>query len=74
MFGLLFDLMQPESPSQLGGKIYEMMNMALSNKWAPQQPTFDMHSSQVPEAEVIAEPVPTLEAEITNPVESGSQK
>ncbi|GJT54503.1 heat shock protein 89.1 [Tanacetum coccineum] len=64
----------PESPSHFGGKIYEMMNMALSNKWGPQQPSFDMHSSQPQEAEIVAEPQPTLEAEVVEPVESGSQK
>jgi heat shock protein beta len=26
--------MQPENPAQLGGKIYEMMGMALSGKWS----------------------------------------
>ncbi|GJR03875.1 hypothetical protein Tco_0526859 [Tanacetum coccineum] len=69
-----FDMTQPESPSHFGGKIYEMMNMALSNKWGPQQPSFDMHSSQPQEAEIVAEPQPTLEAEVVEPVESGSQK
>lgn len=65
----------PESPSQLGGKIYEMMNMALTNKWAPQQPAFDMHSSHTQEAEIVAEPQPVVEeAEVVEPVESGSQK
>ncbi|MFS7921835.1 putative Heat shock protein Hsp90 family [Helianthus anomalus] len=64
----------PESPSQLGGKIYEMMNMALSNKWSTEQPAFNMHSSQTPEAEIVAEPQPTLEAEVVEPVETTSQK
>lgn len=73
--------MQPESPSQLGGKIYEMMSMALSNKWTTQQPAFDMHSSVTQEAEavtqeaeVVADTQQTLEAEIVEPVKSGSQK
>ncbi|KAJ0801465.1 putative Heat shock protein Hsp90 family [Helianthus annuus] len=64
----------PESPSQLGGKIYEMMNMALSNKWSTEQPVFNLHSSQTPEAEIVAEPQPTLEAEVVEPVETTSQK
>jgi heat shock protein beta len=25
---------QPDNPAQLGGKIYEMMGMALSGKWS----------------------------------------
>lgn len=42
-------LVQPENPAQLGGKIYEMMGMALSGKWSGAQ-------SQPLEAEVV-EPV-----------------
>ncbi|KAL8195409.1 hypothetical protein R6Q57_025812 [Mikania cordata] len=64
----------PESPSQLGGKIYEMMNIALSNKWSTQQPAFNMQSSQTQEAEIVAEPQPTLEAEVVEPVETTSHK
>ena len=58
-------LMQPDNPAQLGGKIYEMMGMAISGKWS----TFDVqHSvSQPPHME-------TVEAEVVEPVEAGSQK
>lgn len=49
----------PDNPAQLGGKIYEMMSMALSGKWSA--PT------EVPIPE-------TLEAEVVEPVEAGSQK
>uniref|UniRef100_A0A5B7BH53 Putative heat shock protein 83 isoform X1 n=1 Tax=Davidia involucrata TaxID=16924 RepID=A0A5B7BH53_DAVIN len=57
----------PESPSQLGGKIYEMMGLALSGKWgAPtvgfQQPAAQTHSQE------------TLEAEVIEPAEAGGQK
>ncbi|XP_057507238.1 heat shock protein 90-6, mitochondrial-like isoform X1 [Actinidia eriantha] len=57
----------PENPSQLGGKIYEMMGMALSDKWTPpavgyHQPVTSAHN---------AEP---LEAEVVEPVEAGNQK
>ncbi|MCL7034303.1 hypothetical protein MKW94_003701 [Papaver nudicaule] len=55
----------PENPAELGGKIYEMMDMALSGKW-----------SQM-EAEVI-EPVEAgtgpMEAEVIEPVEAGTGK
>lgn len=59
--------MQPESPAQLGGKIYEMMGMALTGKWAApgfefQQPTPNTQNLE------------TAEAEIVEPAESGSQK
>jgi len=66
--------MQPESPSQLGGKIYEMMSVALSNKWTTQHEAFDMHNSQIHEAEIVTEPQQTLEAEVVEPVETTSQK
>lgn len=66
--------MQPENPSQLGGKIYEMMNIALSNKWSTEQPAYNMQSTQTQEAEIVAEPQPTLEAEVVEPVETTSQK
>lgn len=58
----------PENPAQLGGKIYEMMGMALSGKWS--SPTPEVHhraaaQPQTPE---------TLEAEVVEPVEAGGQK
>ncbi|CAL5336294.1 unnamed protein product [Camellia sinensis] len=52
----------PENPSQLGGKIYEMMGTALSGKWATQQQFSQQHN---------AEP---LEAEIVESVETSGQK
>ncbi|GFZ05252.1 similar to HEAT SHOCK PROTEIN 89.1 [Actinidia rufa] len=57
----------PENPSQLGGKIYEMMGMALSNKWTPpavgyHQPVTSPHNAEPQEAEVV------------EPVEPGNQK
>ncbi|CAI0383545.1 unnamed protein product [Linum tenue] len=64
----------PENPAQLGSKIYEMMNMAISGKWsAPaaeyvpqqdhQQPAFSQPQNQEP-----------MEAEIVEPVEAGNHK
>ncbi|XP_059661212.1 heat shock protein 90-6, mitochondrial [Cornus florida] len=57
----------PESPAQLGRKIYEMMGMALSGKWA--EPTVDIQqqATQVHSQE-------TLEAEVVESAESGGQK
>ncbi|KAK9283759.1 hypothetical protein L1049_012010 [Liquidambar formosana] len=56
----------PENPAQLGGKIYEMMGMALSGKWLTptevQQPVFQPHNPE------------TLEAEVVEPVSAGGQK
>ncbi|KAM7270402.1 hypothetical protein ACFE04_029616 [Oxalis oulophora] len=55
----------PDNPAQLGGKIYEIMGMALANKWTTpevQQPIFH---HQVPE---------TIEAEVVEPVEASTQK
>lgn len=51
---------QPENPAQLGGKIYEMMGMALSGKW------------YVPQPQSQSQPEP-LEAEV-EPVEADNQK
>ncbi|CAI9772595.1 unnamed protein product [Fraxinus pennsylvanica] len=54
----------PESPAQLGGKIYEMMGMALSGRWgiSAQQVNSPLH---VPE---------TIEAEVVKPAEAGSSQ
>ncbi|KAL7142388.1 hypothetical protein ABFS83_08G119800 [Erythranthe nasuta] len=54
----------PESPAQLGGKIYEMMNMALVGKWGSD----GFQQQQV-------NPTETIEAEVVvDPVEAGAQK
>ncbi|KAK2648400.1 hypothetical protein Ddye_015889 [Dipteronia dyeriana] len=60
----------PENPAQLGGKIYEMMGMALSGKWpAPTPtPTPEVHHS-APQPQTLE----TLEAEVVEPVEAGGQ-
>ncbi|OVA10626.1 Heat shock protein Hsp90 family [Macleaya cordata] len=56
----------PENPAELGGKIYEMMGMALSGKWsAPVVEVQQTGSSASPEA---------IEAEVVEPVEAGNQK
>lgn len=57
--------LQPENPAQLGGKIYEMMNLALSGKWsAPaDQHTTSQHLNRQ-----------TLEAEVVEPAEAGGNK
>ncbi|KAL6959055.1 hypothetical protein U1Q18_048208 [Sarracenia purpurea var. burkii] len=57
----------PENPAQLGGKIYEMMGMALSDKW--DTPVAEYH--QPPTKPDFAEP---LEAEVVESVEAGGQK
>lgn len=70
--------MQPESPAQLGGKIYEMMGMALSGKWGTgnfsgfQQDVAAADATNLGTAE--AEVVEPAEAEIVEPTEAGSQK
>ncbi|GAB4825281.1 hypothetical protein Ancab_039304 [Ancistrocladus abbreviatus] len=56
----------PENPAQLGGKIYEMMGMALSNKWAaPFDAQHPVNRPQNPK---------TIEAEVVEPVEADPQK
>ncbi|KAG5545766.1 hypothetical protein RHGRI_018052 [Rhododendron griersonianum] len=57
----------PDNPAQLGGKIYEMMGMAISDKWAT--PAAEYHQSFVKPNN--SEP---MEGEIVEPVEAGGQK
>lgn len=58
--------MQPDNPAQLGGKIYEMMSMALSGRWsAPGQ--FQSTVTQPPVPEIV-------EAEVVEPTEADGQK
>lgn len=65
---ILHQLLQPENPAQLGGKIYEMMNFALAGKWG----TGGGHQQQLnQQPHVIPE---TVEAEIVEPAEAGGQK
>ncbi|KAL9243979.1 hypothetical protein vseg_017804 [Gypsophila vaccaria] len=56
----------PEDPAQLGGKIYEMMGSALSNKWG------DVVHQPAPASE--PQNLETVEAEIVEPAEVGGQK
>lgn len=49
----------PENPAELGGKIYEMMNLALSARWGTSSPGFEQqvtsqsHAPRTPEAEIV---------------------
>lgn len=58
--------MQPDNPAQLGGKIYEMMGMALTGKWS----THDQFQSTVTQPHIPE----TVEAEVVEPTEAGGQK
>lgn len=64
---MLHQLLQPENPAQLGGKIYEMMNMALAGKYG----TVGGYQQQVNQQSYIPE---TVEAEVVEPAEAGGQK
>ncbi|XP_045828669.1 heat shock protein 90-6, mitochondrial-like [Trifolium pratense] len=56
----------PDNPAQLGGKIYEMMGMALNGKWSsPSQFESTQTQHHIPE---------TIEAEVVEPTEAGNQK
>ncbi|XXG53830.1 hypothetical protein AAC387_Pa03g1859 [Persea americana] len=61
----------PENPSELGGKIYGMMGMALSGKWAG--PSIDVQHPEASEQGRTGN-VDTMEAEVVEPVEIGSRK
>ncbi|KAK7258367.1 hypothetical protein RIF29_23940 [Crotalaria pallida] len=64
----------PDNPAQLGGKIYEMMGMALGGKWSTptnqfQQPHQPSGTTQQPHH------VPeTIEAEVVEPTQAGGSK
>ncbi|XBI79409.1 heat shock protein 90-6, mitochondrial-like [Triticum dicoccoides] len=61
----------PDNPTDLSGKIYDMMSTAMAGKWASQpQPA---QPSQQPASPSSSEPEP-LEAEVVEPVEAGQQK
>nr|WOK44135.1 heat shock protein 90-10 [Nicotiana benthamiana] len=58
----------PDNPAQLGGKIYEMMNLALASKWGT---VGGYQQQQVNQQSYIPE---TIEAEVVEPAEAGGQK
>ncbi|WCJ37404.1 Heat shock protein 90 [Euphorbia peplus] len=71
----------PDNPAELGGKIYEMMGMAIGGKWAaPGQVNYASHQhyQQPMEAEIVEptaskhNPEQPIEAEIVEPVEADS--
>lgn len=69
----------PESPAQLGGKIYEMMGMALSGKWGADNISGFQHDLAAADATnhgtAEAEVIEPAEAEIVEAAEeAGSQK
>ncbi|KAH0455695.1 hypothetical protein IEQ34_015727 [Dendrobium chrysotoxum] len=61
----------PDNPGELGGKIYEMMSMAIGGRWAETSQASHNGSPSQPTQFQTTEP---LEAEIVHPVEAGSQK
>ncbi|PKU70658.1 heat shock protein 90-6, mitochondrial [Dendrobium catenatum] len=61
----------PDNPGELGGKIYEMMSMAIGGRWAETSQASHHGSPNQPTQFQTTEP---LEAEIVHPVEAESQK
>ncbi|KAK7258482.1 hypothetical protein RIF29_24061 [Crotalaria pallida] len=55
----------PENPAQLGGKIYEMMGMALGGKWSTPNNQFQHPSGTTQQPHHVPE---TIEAEVFEPV------
>ncbi|XP_024185377.1 heat shock protein 90-6, mitochondrial [Rosa chinensis] len=62
----------PENPAELGGKIYEMMGLALSGKWSA--PVAEVQEVQHQEAAPQHNSTEILEGEVVEPVQAGSQK
>ena len=65
-------MLQPDNPTDLSSKIYDMMSAAMAGKWAT-QPQPAQTSQQQPAAPSIHEAEP-LEAEVVEPVQAGEQK
>ena len=65
-------MLQPDNPTGLSSKIYDMMSAAMAGKWAT-QPQPAQTSQQQPAAPSIHEAEP-LEAEVVEPVQAGEQK
>ncbi|KAL0911983.1 hypothetical protein M5K25_017923 [Dendrobium thyrsiflorum] len=61
----------PDNPGELGGKIYEMMSMAIGGRWAETSQASHHGSPSQPTQFQTTEP---LEAEIVHPVEAEGQK
>lgn len=62
----------PDNPTELSGKIYEMMSTAMAGKWVTHAQASEQHDAPVSFEPVLeAEP---LEAEVVEPVQSGQQK
>lgn len=63
-------LLQPENPTDLGGKIYEMMGMALAGKWTAPGTTGQRATDPQPGVSGDQEAV---EAEVVGPSEAGQK-
>lgn len=73
---ILISVLQPDNPTDLSGKIYEMMGTALSAQWsAPAAEAVEMHHQQ---EEIVnssgKQSLGALEAEVIEPSASESQK
>lgn len=66
--------MQPDNPAQLGGKIYEMMGMALTGKWAAPAQFESTQTQPQPQPQPQPQVLETIEAEVVEPTEAGGQK
>jgi heat shock protein beta len=65
-------MLQPDNPTDLSSKIYDMMSAAMASRWAT-QPQPAQTSQQPPAAPSSFEAEP-LEAEVVEPVEGIQQK
>lgn len=75
LYNIIAWVTQPENPAQLGGKIYEMMGVALSGKWSTPVEAYNNPGASSNNTETIeAEVAETIEAEVVEPVEAGSKK
>ncbi|KAK9110156.1 hypothetical protein Sjap_018216 [Stephania japonica] len=62
----------PENPAELGGKIYEMMGVALSSKWTA--PSFEVQGNNSNTEWSGSSSKDAIEAEVIEPVQAGTQK
>lgn len=64
-------MVQPDSPAELGGKIYEMMAIALGGRWGrlDEEEADSESKSEPPEAEVVEPSEVQAESEVVEPSE-----
>lgn len=70
----MYFLAQPESPAELGNKIYEMMAMAVGGRWGRMEENEEENESQENETETDSSSADGSETEVVEPSEVRTEK